>query len=643
MIRLVWIFLLGLFLSLSFTGQTLAQALPAQASQSWKCLRGDDKGFTFNGLSSTTFSQDLYADGFPLDSNAYVVTCVGTADGGLCTTSSPEYDRIIFGTDNATTFPYSVSVEGGSKQKISLGKFHAKATITTAGLTGGLVFYAVTVGESDSLAGKGVGQKLGISPFGDNVTTKCVSVNWNTVFPPPPPPPPQDDGGGDDCFRRNGRNQCMSRDEFWAHERWDPFGIVFDSQSLEPLPNVKITVLDSNKNKYNLLGLTNPQTTLADGLFSFLVEPGTYYLSVTLPDGYTFTSSPNIHPNYISIYHKIDGSNSIYKPDEPIIEEIDTPVEIENGRPNMEHRDIPLDPGTNSPYEASPSTIAYVPVRDGWDIKINGKVSHPFTWVIFSQGTNEIKKVRSDRFGYYEAVLYRNTLTPDADINATYEKSDLKTIIEAIKIFDDDLLGSRSGRSRVEAFVRAILNPLSRSVRAQNRIRISAPTRIIARGYSFSPMPGGLEGYVYNSRDKAQPNSLVRLRLKMNNAIVYETKADQSGYIKIPQENLPVFPYSMEVVSRDGANTYDMTTSQFAKKNPKSFSERGQGQSVTTQGKQGGTPVQTNLTDAKKTRASQSSPAWVFILVIIISFGLIGLTVFYIIKNRGLNSTTTLR
>ncbi len=50
-----------------------SQESPAQPSQSWKCLRGEPQGFTFTGAGNTTLTQDLYADGYPLNIDVYVV------------------------------------------------------------------------------------------------------------------------------------------------------------------------------------------------------------------------------------------------------------------------------------------------------------------------------------------------------------------------------------------------------------------------------------------------------------------------------------------------------------------------------------------------------------------------------------------
>lgn len=622
-----------LLLAFLFVNNTSAQ-LPTLASQSWKCMRGDDKSFVFNGVANTTVSQELYADGYTINSDAYIVTCVGTEFGGICTTGNSEYDKIIFNADNTKLFPYTVTIEGGSKKKISLGKLQATATVTTQGLAGGLAFYGVTIGEDNLLVGKGPAQKLAVAPFSDLVTTECVAISWTTVLPTPTPVPVvNNNDDGDDCFRGAGRT-CQTREEFWAHERWDPFGIVFDSQSLEPLPNVKVTILDKNKNKYYLPGLTNPQTTLADGLFNFLVEPGVYYLSILLPTNYAFSANPNLHQNYIKIYHKLDGTNSIYKPDEPIAEIIDTPEEVEIGKPNMEHRDIPLDPGASKPYEGEPSTIAYKIAREGIITKVDGKVSHPFTDVTFSQGGNLIVKVKTDRFGFYVAEFNNTNIDPDEDVSVLYTKADLRTI-NFIQIVSKP-------NSRFNFFANLIPE-----VQAQSTLRITSSKE----AFKLSPIFPYIEGYAYDQNNKIQPNATVRIKLKMNNANIYETKADNNGYFKILPKNTPIFPYYLEIVPV-GGGLISYTPSEFAGQNKKYLSENkinlaegtkndkpvvsgspepAQSDNDNT-GRQDSTATESKSAAEKK---SVNSSILSLLLTIFVFFILIGATVFFIIKSRG--------
>ena len=513
-IFLVSCFVFFIYPSIKVSAQT--PPIPIQESQSWKCLKGDEKTFTFETASSTTFSQDLMADGYLLDQDAYIVTCVGTEQGGVCTTGDANHDLKLFNNDNTKLFPYQVTIEGCSKKKIYQGKLQAKATVSTVGLAGGMAFYSVVLGDLEDTVGSGPGQKQGIFPFTDSSFTKCVTIAWTTLPSPTPtplpqqPPPPPGDGEG-------------------RRRRWDPFGIVFDSQSLEPMANIKVTIFDKNKNFYRLLGLTNPQTNRADGLFNFLVEPGIYYLTTSLPSGYSFTASPNLHPNYIKIYHKADGSNSIYKPDEPIVEEIDTPEEVRNGRPNIEHRDIPLDPGTNTPYVSEPKTIVYKFVKLGGVTTFDGRVSHPFSIVTLNQGETKLAEVRSDRFGFYEVEVSNSKIKQNMDIVITYTKADLKTI---------DLI-EMTWKKNINKILSYFLSIFAPTANAQTKIKILAPSSTL----TVSPILSYVEGYAYDGNGKVLPKATVRLRLNMNKAVYYSTTADKNGYFLIPPKHTPIFPY----------------------------------------------------------------------------------------------------
>jgi hypothetical protein len=607
-------------------------------------MRGDEQSFTFNGIANTTVSQDLYADGYTINSDAYIVTCVGTQFGGVCTTGNPEYDKIIFNADNTKIFPYTVTIEGGSKKQISLGKLKAKATVTTQGLAGGLAFYGVTIGDDNLLVGKGPAQKLAVAPFADQVTTKCVAISWNTVIPTPTPVPVvENSGGGEQPWWRVGCPRC----------RWDPYGIVFDSQSLEPLPGVQVTILDKNKNKYYLPGLTNPQTTLADGLFNFLVEPGVYYLTTSGLGNHNFTENPNLHPNYIKIYHKADGSNSIYKPDEQIAEIIDTEEEMQAGKPNMEHRDIPLDPGANKPFEGQPSTIAYKIAREGIITKVDGKVSHPYTDVTFSQNGNLIVKVKTDRYGFYKTEFNNSDLDQDQDISVLYTKADLKTvdIIEMASILKPEI--NNSLNKFFDDLASGVLSRLSKEAMAQSTIKITSSNE----AFKISPIFPYIEGYAYDQNNRVAAGATINLKLKMNNTTIYETKADNNGYFKIDSKHVPIFPYYLEIVAKSGGSPVIFSSSEFAKKNKDYLTnnkinlvEGTKDNKPIITGDQTSSAPEVSNTDRsnvgsqeKKTvSASQSkiSSMLILILVIFVFLILIGATIFFIIKNKNNQSFT---
>jgi len=614
--KLGLLFFLGFIVVFISAFKVSAQEAPAQASQTWKCLRGEAENFTFVGAGSTTLTEDLYADGYPLNIYAYIVTCIGTQGGAVCTTTNPEYDKLIFGADNTKKFPYSVSIKDGSRQKTELGKINTTATIATAGLSGGVGFYSVTLDEPEQIIAEGLGMKQGTNEFINNVTSSCVSISWTTVSPP---------------------------------RRSDPFGIVFDSQSLEPLPNIDVTIFDENKKLYTILGLTNPQTTEADGLFNFLVAPGTYYLTVSEPKGYAFTSTPNLNPNYIKVYHKTDGTNSIYKPNEPIVEIIDTPEEIKNKKPSAEHRDIPLDPGMNKPYNAQPSTIAYKMARLGETTKIEGKVSHPFTDVSFFQGKTLLSTVKASRFGDYTAFLENAKIKQYEDIIVIYTKVDL-TKVQELKISSSFIDTQLQALNKFfNSFASILLSSFSSPSFAQSTIHIPPTTE---KTFTLSPILSYIEGYAYDQNNNVLPLSRIYLKLNMNNASIYETKADENGYFKILPKYVPIFPYYLEIIPRDGEVPIIYTPSAFAKKNKEFLTEEKidlmnatkQDKPVTAttitsfpsqQRKQQPLPLSTTAPSKQSTTGLGSF--LFFILIIVFLFILVGLTVFFVMKKKAPN------
>ena len=80
----------------------------------------------------------------------------------------------------------------------------------------------------------------------------------------------------------------------------DPFGIVFDSTTNEPIANAIVTIYNQNGTLcvpgVDISGGDfNPQTTAADGFYSFLCANGNFYITVEAP-GYTYPSGKTTLP-----------------------------------------------------------------------------------------------------------------------------------------------------------------------------------------------------------------------------------------------------------------------------------------------------------------------------------------------------------
>ena len=467
------------------------QTGPGLPSQTWRCLKwekykGDVKPGGINHHRAT-----LTGDDFPTNQDIYIVGCVDTAEGLKCTSGNNDYDQTLgFGENNYTNLqnnttsplPYGFIVDGGSKRTLPDGKLEAIAASWTKKGTDHS-FYAVWINEPD-LTNKGEGTSLQYGTFQFRQDTSLCSA-----------------------------------------VRWDPYGRIFDSQSLEPLPNINISLLDQNKNR--VLIPNNPQTTQADGSFNFLVEPGSYFLSPNFPAGYTFNTTPNLHPNYIKAYF------DIYKPNDVIVEKAGQP----------EHRDIPLDPSGTSPFRSEATMITYGHLRLETEIKYEGKISHPLSLVSLygEKSSQEIGKTTADKFGFWEIKVDSKEIPQDEGLIPKITKVDLT-------------------QSQTNRLLQNLFSKLTKNIFAQSLQ--TASKKVI-----FQPLLGYVEGYAYDNKGNPTPQAEVKVKLKMSNSVYYQTSADEKGHFIIPPQNLPIFEYYLEFQSPNTTKAVQKTTSEFAQKN----------------------------------------------------------------------------
>lgn len=277
---------------------------------------------------------------------------------------------------------------------------------------------------------------------------------------------------------------------------WDPYGRVFDSQSLEPIPNVKIGLLDSlNPDSYSQIK-SNPQTVIEDGAFNFLSKPGTYYLKpIEFPKTYSFTGSPKLNKNYTKAYSKKDGTPSLYKPGEAIVEKAGVP----------EHRDIPLDPGTNPPSHFPIKNIPgqYNQMVFNTVTEYGGRISHPLSIIalVGKKSLKEVTRTTADKFGLWTIVINNLKIPQDEPL-----------VIKLIKV---DLTTGKYDEK----------------------------TAVITKDVVFEPILRTMTGYVYDSNGVKLKNTSVSVILDGNQKTYYQTKSDKNGFIDIPTNYLPDFPY----------------------------------------------------------------------------------------------------
>lgn len=500
-IKVASFFILSLSLLLYLTAsKAKGQFDPELKPTTWRCLEAEKYSGPIKPDGKSDHRAYLTGTGFPTNQPVYVVGCVETEDDFKCTSGDDLYDlNLGFGEGNYTKlktsqqspFPYWFVVDGVVEKTLPDGKLEVVVRSATRKGTEHS-FYGVTIGETTLVSGeRGNTLQYGTFKFEPGTST-CKGV------------------------------------------RWDPYGRIFDSQSLEPLPGAVVTIYAKqaeNKLKLVLPGLPNPVRTEADGAFNFLVEPGTYYLSA-LKSGYGFLEAPALHPNHTKAYPPL----AIYRADPQAGDPL-TGQEIVERAGRAEHRDIPLDPGSNEPYRAQPSTISYGTIRIGSSMKIEGKVSHPLTQVSLSQDGQKLAETAADQWGFYQVFIETADLLPGVPIGVIYTKVDLT--------------------ASPFSFLNNLNNLFSVKVYAQDK----EPDLVV------EPIPRYIEGYAHDKAGDVLPSAEVRVKLKMSDAIVHTTFADENGFFFILPENLPVFSYYLEFIKPNTTVPVKFTPSEFAAQN----------------------------------------------------------------------------
>jgi len=451
----------------------------------WICLKASQ---TANSAYGETL---LTGDGFPTGKNIYIVGCIQTSSGFKCTTGNASYDDLL-GIQKSSEHTFT------SQNPIVLNATNSLSVTVTSTSTNvtNHVFYAVYQGTGAEMTGDATSLQYGTFNFSQDYK-KCVTI------------------------------------------RWDPYGRVFDAKSLEPIPNINISILDSAKNLVQLPGVGNPVTTGANGFFNFFVEAGQYYLKLDLLSSYSFTTSPSLNSNYGKAY------SNLYKPDEII-----------NETANGVHVDIPLDPGSNPPRRSDPVSISFslIPATYSTETKIIGQVSHPLTIVTFYQGNKQIGQTTADKFGFYETIISNETIEPYTPIVPHLTKVDLtKNNISVLGV-------QASAGSPLARIILAVWNKFTHG--GENAV-LSATSQ----GSPVNPIPRYLEGYIYDGSGGVVKNAEVNVILVMSGKTYYQTVSDSYGRIKLYPEDLPIFEYYLKITPVNSKTNFTITTDEFIRQN----------------------------------------------------------------------------
>ncbi|OGK41545.1 hypothetical protein A3A46_01140 [Candidatus Roizmanbacteria bacterium RIFCSPLOWO2_01_FULL_37_13] len=508
-----------LIISNKFTSTVQGQTPTPQggpAPQSWRCLTSTQVGER-TAVPPPEVDVNITGAGFPSLHDIYTVLCVPGATkknqpaaNYQCTTGNSEFDQLVFNTDmTGTIAPLTFEVPKGSNPSQTIqaigGNLDTVVHMRNADGHVNYAFFGVTINEP-SLNSQDRGDTLQYGTF---------------------------------QFEQN-PDQCVSI-------RWDPYGRIFDSQSLEPISNVRVSILDVNKKLVVTQGLLNPQRTEADGQFNFYVAihpkgKKTYYINPVPPTTHTFTDAPNLHPNYVKAY------SEIYKPDEPIIEAEGVP----------EHRDIPLDPGSNPPFKSTPVTMSLASVNLGGDTRYEGIVSHPISIVtlVGKNSRTEVARTVADKFGVWRIVVPNANIPQNEPLVVKIIKVDLTTLPLTT-------LPRNFPNISVSSSLRSLVSNLSSFINN----KVSAQDTDSADEAEFPPILSYVEGYAYDQDGNVLADATVNVRLQMSDGIYYQTKTDENGFFSILPQNLPIFVYYLEFESPKLTSPVKMTGEEFVEKN----------------------------------------------------------------------------
>lgn len=446
----------------------------------------------------------LQGTDFPANTPIYPVVCF---DNETCTTGSSTNDIKRFGSDLTQRFSitYQSNSEGVFLSDDS-GNVSIQGILIGVAKDGQYPFYGIYYAN-----------ELGSGAVNQNVTGQAASqqqgtLTFSQLF------------SGD-----NTKQNC-------AVIYFDPYGRVFDSQSLEPMEGVTVRMLSkiSPTELMSFVPSGNPVTTLADGVFNFLAQPGSYYLRLfNVPSTHSFINDPILNPKYSLIYKKnADMSDSLYKPDEVINELIDTPEERAKGAPDLEERDIALDPGTNPPYRFPIKHLSLTQNINGDDVTYSGKASHPYPVLTIKDEFGNIylnKKEFTDdraRYGYwqisgkYKDVPVNTALIPILSKNPKYFQTDSSDV-----------------------------------------------TVIDGNSPRFEPILKHVQGMAKDDQNQLLINSTISVILNMNNKVYAKTQSDSSGFFQFNSAKLPPFSYHLEYSSKDVSSPIKKATSSFVKDN----------------------------------------------------------------------------
>lgn len=300
---------------------------------------------------------------------------------------------------------------------------------------------------------------------------------------------------------------------------WDPYGIVFDSDSLEPLNSAMaiVTLLDESGKQVKSTVSTQVAIDILGKYNIYVEKDGKYKLDVSSTT-HNFVSNKPIAA-YINLYE------SIFLPGDPAFEEKSTePKRVDLP---VKSKGIPYTRKVGEYFKSQTEVLFGRKVYESIEIR----VTHPLSKIrVLTDGreiTSQMNGLKfnniTDKNGVWTGMIRRDLI------------SNKGLTIEVTK--NNNYFTYQSSGSNEKLIIH------------------------------FDPILTYVEGYAYNGKNQIIPGAKVEVKLKMNDKTLYQTTADSNGFFNISPKNLSLFEYYFQFTDPVTKSTVAQTTAGFVKNN----------------------------------------------------------------------------